>query len=333
MNTPINLPFPLDLPGIAWRHPVREDAPAMHALLQAIEKVEPRAHRSELNDRYIDFDDADSHPETDALLAFTPTGDAVAIAWVEYVLQEGEQDVRTTLWGEVHPAHRQKGLGTFVMDWMEARARQIIDALTPGAPGVMRTYCMEKAPDRVRLVRRFGFQPVRYISRMRRDLSQPLPEKVPPPGVKICGWTPELDHQTWIAFNQSFQDLWGFTPAPEDSWKMWISEHYSSRPDLSFLALQDGQVVSFCMSREHVEEDKALGFREAWIRDVGTRQAWRKQGLASVLMTCAMQAARQAGFAFVGLTVDSENPTGALLLYQDLGFETIARNIVFEKPT
>ncbi len=332
MIAEITLPRPPDLPGYTWRPPNREDAPRIHALLQAIEAIEPRAHKSDLDDRYMDFDDPDIHPETDALLAFTLTGEAVAIAWVESLYQETEQIKRAFLWGEVHPAHRRRGLGAFIMNWMEARARQILSATAPDLPGVMRTMCIENVPERIRLVQAHGFSAVRYFSRMRRDLKQPLPALVSPEGLEISNWTLEHDHLTWMAFNQAFRDHWGFAPAPESAWQMWITGHVNFRPDLSFLALKEGQVVSFCVCQVRKEENQALGILEAWIRDVGTLRAWRKQGLASILMGCAMQAARDAGFEFAGLNVDAENPTGALRLYEDLGFETILHTIAFEKP-
>lgn len=173
MNPDNTLPQPPDLPGYTWRHPTREDAPAMHALLQAIEAVEPRAHKSDLEDRYMDFDDPDIHPETDALLAFTLSGEVVAIAWLESLYQETEQIKRAFLWGEVHPAHRRRGLGGFIMNWMEAHARQMLSAVAPGLTGVMRTMCMENAPGRIQLVQAHGFKAVRYFSRMRRDLTLP----------------------------------------------------------------------------------------------------------------------------------------------------------------
>ena len=44
-----------------------------------------------------------------------------------------------------------------------------------------------------------------------------------------------------------------------------------------------------------------------------------------------MRAFQAAGLEYAGLGVDAENPTGALGLYESLGFKPYMRNITFHK--
>ena len=54
---------------------------------------------------------------------------------------------------------------------------------------------------------------------------------------------------------------------------------------------------------------------------VGTRREYRGRGLAGTLLSHALHEYRGAGFDEASLDVDSENPTGALGIYERAGFE------------
>ena len=58
---------------------------------------------------------------------------------------------------------------------------------------------------------------------------------------------------------------------------------------------------------------------------VGTAPELRRRGLAGVLLRIALHRYRQAGFDRSSLDVDSENPTGALAVYERAGFRTTMR--------
>lgn len=62
------------------------------------------------------------------------------------------------------------------------------------------------------------------------------------------------------------------------------------------------------------------GKRDFYIPLVGTRRAGRKRGIATALLARALAEAQAAGFATASLTVDADSPTGALGLYQRVGF-------------
>ncbi len=65
--------------------------------------------------------------------------------------------------------------------------------------------------------------------------------------------------------------------------------------------------------------------REAYVAYLGTDAAYRKRGLAAALLAHMLQACRAEGFDTVSLDVDTENPTGALGLYERAGFSVLHR--------
>ena len=72
--------------------------------------------------------------------------------------------------------------------------------------------------------------------------------------------------------------------------------------------------------------DNAVGHH--YIGSVGTRRPWRKRGLASALMSETIAAAAADGKTVTSLGVDADNPTGALGVYERLGFAVRQRWVV-----
>jgi mycothiol synthase len=79
------------------------------------------------------------------------------------------------------------------------------------------------------------------------------------------------------------------------------------------------------------EDNARTGRQEANIREVGVLRGWRKRGVASALIAQCLRLMHAAGLEYAGLGVDTANPTGALGLYEKLGFVPTRRFIVYDK--
>ena len=80
------------------------------------------------------------------------------------------------------------------------------------------------------------------------------------------------------------------------------------------------------------EENEKLGVKRGWLERISVRRAWRRRGLARALTAVAMRKLHEAGMDDAMLGVDSENPTGALGLYEDLGFEVHSTSAAYQRP-
>jgi ribosomal protein S18 acetylase RimI-like enzyme len=87
-----------------------------------------------------------------------------------------------------------------------------------------------------------------------------------------------------------------------------------------------GAVAAYVQTNEYDAVLEATGKRDAFVAKVGTVPEQRRRGLADRLLRIALDRYRQEGFDQSSLDVDSENPTGALALYERAGYRTIARN-------
>ena len=311
-----------------------DDVPAVHQLLQAIAAQNPHNYAPTLADVQRDFADPWANPETDARVALTAEG--VVAAYAHFIANpDPAQAARAYLDEDIHPAHRDRGLEEPLLDWLEARAaerlREIVAAHPMLQPPVMVLSCWDTEPDRIARYQRRGFQPVRHSYRMRRDLSQPLPDRPLPSGLTLCGYQPEIDERIRQAFNESFGDGWSFEPYSPLDWQLFFVQYSPFRPDLSFAILDGNEVAAFSMNRFDADEAERTGFKAGWIGSLGTRRRWRKRGLASALLAASMRAFQAAGLEYAGLGVDTQNPTGALGLYEGLGFKPYIRSTRFQK--
>jgi ribosomal protein S18 acetylase RimI-like enzyme len=79
------------------------------------------------------------------------------------------------------------------------------------------------------------------------------------------------------------------------------------------------------------EENEELGVARGWLEHISVRRPWRKRGLAGALIADSLQALKARGLTEGALGVDAENPSGALRLYESLGFRRHQTGIAFRK--
>jgi ribosomal protein S18 acetylase RimI-like enzyme len=214
---------------------------------------------------------------------------------------------------------------------MEARGRQRLEEVSADLPRLLRTNCQDNVRDSIALFEQHGFRPVRFAYRMRRELSRPIPDAPMPEGLTLCPYSREFDRSMLEALNESFRDHWGFEWVSEEDWQMFFVGRSTFRPDMTFLAVEGDQVMGLCFTNVNSEANERHGIKEGWIDDLGVRRPWRKRGVASALMCQSMRAMKADGLDYATLGVDTQNSTGALGLYERLGFVAVKRMINFEK--
>jgi ribosomal protein S18 acetylase RimI-like enzyme len=103
-----------------------------------------------------------------------------------------------------------------------------------------------------------------------------------------------------------------------------MTAHDDFDPELWFLVERDDELVACAL---HWREQQGRG----WVKDVVVHATERGQGLGKALLNHAFSAYAARGADRVGLKVDSTNPTGALQLYERLGFVTDQRLEIWTK--
>jgi ribosomal protein S18 acetylase RimI-like enzyme len=96
------------------------------------------------------------------------------------------------------------------------------------------------------------------------------------------------------------------------------------RPDLSALAIADGAVVGYALVYVYESDTRATGYRAAFFGQIGVLPHARGRGLATAVVATSLRAAAARECQVGALQVDSLNSSGAVGLYERLGFR-IAR--------
>lgn len=327
MNT--NNPFS-QLPPYIFRALRREDLPALHALMLTAVEADGEDSVDTLEDLQTQFDDPWSNAGTDSVAAFTTDGELIAFTRC-FLAPEPYAEARCHTWTYLHPAHRAEALEDALFSWVVTRAHQRLAAMQVAVPRFIQMGTVDKLTRNLALAERHGFTPERYFYTMRRDLNAPIPETNVPAGFELTTFVAEKTRALHEAHEEAFSDHWGHEPEDFDEWKQFSLDSGGFRPDLTLLIWAKGELAAYSINRVHEEDNARNGKQEAWIGQLGARRAWRKRGLASALLCESMRRFKAAGFSTAALGVDAENPTGALGLYEGLGFEVKKRIIVFSK--
>jgi mycothiol synthase len=326
-------PFPPQRDGIAWRPLADDDAEALHQLFRAGEVADQQPWVTTLEEVRHSMGDATLELERDTLAGWAE-GRLVCFGAAR---RRGQATRRRIVYqdGLVHPAWRRRGLGDAVMAWTEARSAAIVAAAQVASDDGLPAFCEAYAEDRLvghaALYTKRGYRPIRWYQDMRRRLAEPLPARPMPDGIRLAGWSAEIDDELRETHSRVFEDHWGSEPFTPEEWRLRFTGSPAFRPDLTVTAWQDDCLVGYVIGYHATGDIEATGRREGWLGQVGTRREWRGRGLASALMVHVMRLMREAGMDDAMLDVDSDNPSGAAGLYERLGFRTERRTIRYEK--
>jgi ribosomal protein S18 acetylase RimI-like enzyme len=317
--------------GYTWRPARVSDAPAIFEMRLACDEADGTDHAGTLDHIKREFEDTwISAVEKDTILVLAPDGEVAGCGFV-FANPEPTEQRRAYLWFDVHPKHRPAGLEVQVLAWLETRGTTVVREIKAPLPCVLHSGSQDTLQNRIAVLEASGFRVIRNFFRMRRDLHQFIPEPVLPAGIVLHQYRSELDQPLRDAFNQSFADHWNFEPVTEEDWGLWFVGPEDFSPDLTFIAMAGDEIAAFAMNGVSEDQNRRNGIQEGWIRELGTIRKWRRQGLASALLNASIGAFHREGLDFATLGVDTENTTGALGIYERLGFKPVKRYMRYEK--
>jgi len=232
--------------------------------------------------------------------------------------------------GSVVPAWRGRGIGRALLRESMRLAIQL--ARTHDTPRARVFGTQSHAGQRAdeALVASEGFAPVRYFFDMTRPDLDDIPELDVPAGLEVRPVTLADARAVWQADVEAFRNHWGGYEESEANFQRWV-ESPETDPSLWVIAFDGAEIAGGVIVGIYEEENAALGVRRGWLDDVFTRAPWRRRGLARALMTRALHLIRERGLTSAVLDVDAANPTGALGLYESLGFVVERRSTAWRK--
>lgn len=215
--------------------------------------------------------------------------------------------------GYVLPELNASAVEEHLIDLAEARCTELRSALSGEAEVNAGWVNVSSNGERAALLERRGYRIVRTFIRMGIELDGPRPQGDAPEGIKIRPVDPAVDlDEVYRVVETAFQDHWGFTPTPKPEFRRRFVEREDYDPSLWFLAEVDGRAVGAVMAFKEGEDG-------GWVKELGVLREARGRGIGVALLERCFAEFAERGWTNAQLGVDSDNPTGAVGLYQRAG--------------
>ena len=232
--------------------------------------------------------------------------------------------------GAIRPEFRRRGLGRALLRWNQARSREVALLHPDERDREFRAWIADRQGGARELLEREGYVAVRHgLEMTRRDLGELLDAPLPD-GLEIRPVTHGQVRKIFDAENEAFRDHWGHHEMGDADFRRTVES-----PDLDLSLWRVGwdgnEVAGVVETFVFRSENAALGKDRGWLDRVSVRRPWRRRGLARALIVSACAGLRDAGMTEALLGVDAENPTGALQLYESLGFRITNRWTTYRK--
>ncbi len=224
----------------------------------------------------------------------------------------------------IHPAARGRGIGSLLLHLIEQRARQMAQEQVANMPVTLLQEISSANTAAQQLLEQHGFYPTRHDWQMLISMSEAPPAPVWPAGITVRQVIPGQDeHAVYTVTEEAFAQNRGHVPMTFEQWAAIRLQPENFDPHRWFLALDGAEPAGVVLCRTQRE----MG----WVSILAVRAPWRKQGLGMALLQQAFGEFYRQGRHTVGLSVDSENDTGATRLYKRAGMSIARQYDRYEK--
>ena len=234
--------------------------------------------------------------------------------------------------GFMLPQWRGRGIGRALLHFCERRLQQIAAQHAPGQPRFFQVFARGTETAKMRLLEGAGYTPARYSYAMVRPDLENIPEAPVPAGLEVRPARPEHYRAIWEANNEAFRDHWNYVPRSDEHYQTWLGEDVF-QPEVWKVAwdIATGQVAGMVLGFILEEQNAKFQCRRGWTEDICVRRPWRRRGLAHALIAASLRELKARGMTEAALGVDAENLSGALQLYEGMGFKPVRRNTLYRK--
>jgi mycothiol synthase len=228
----------------------------------------------------------------------------------------------------VLPRFRRKGIARELL-------RKAIDSLKQRGMKTAEAWAQSDREGCVHLYESFGFSQARVTSMMKRSLTN-IPYNIGEnTEIKIRNMQ-MTDEEEIILLNtldnETFKEHFNFRPRTIEETKYALFEMPWFQKQKWFFAILGNDPLGYAGIGVDDGLNKEKNLKWGWILDIGVLKSHRRKGIGACLMLHSMRSLLDNGMDDAVLYVDDMNPTGAIKLYEKLGFKAVTKNIVYQLP-
>ncbi len=231
------------------------------------------------------------------------------------------------------PAWRLPGLRRALLEWNEAVARVIASGTSRGGEGMYESWANFEENEWKSLLLEEGYEPYNHLLEMIRPDLENIPDLPLPEGVEVRPARPEHYRAIWEMAKESMKDHRDFsdTDYSEARYAEWLKGP-EIQPHLWQIAWAGDEVVGMVRSFIRDGENEELGVLRGHTEHIHVSREWRRKGLASALLARSLILLRENGMKDATMDVDAFNLSGAVRVYERLGFRKTNHFAFFRKP-
>lgn len=325
---PVEVPLPASHHGIVWAPLTEANLHQLATLIARIEAQDNPPYRTSV-DEVAEMLREDR--QWRGLAGFATRGIAKGrmVAFAQVVLRQVGL-IECQCQGGVDPSFRRIGLGRVIVEWQEAMGRRMLADLPGAEPAQIAMQVEAGQTELEEQLQLRGFHWARTYYELRADLAE-IP-KSPELGryMTVEPWGPEWEEPARRASDILSEIEWGRPPLTEEQW---LSGRTAFAPEWSFVLVDRRgdrpRVLGFLIASKYVQDWAALGWREGYIDQMGVLEDARLTHSVDALIIASMAAMARDGMERIGAGLGSANHSGALAVYDYLGFVTIGQSRLY----
>ena len=299
----------MQLRGFTTRPATTADAPAVYDLVRACEADLDGTAEVDLDDVVTDLARPGMDLSRDTVLVHDTAGTLVAWAQV-YRVERVDAQVR--------PGHRGQGIGRALLEWSEARVREL-----GGLKAGQTVTDNNTAAAALLRGRGYAATDTAWILEIRLDAEPVVPEL--PAGYALRTFEPGRDDQAaYRLIEDAFGEWPDRKPATFEDWTAFCVGRETFVADLSPLVVRGDEIVGAAMVLDYAED------AEGYVHQLAVHRDHRHRGLARTLLRHAFRDAYRQGRRSCCLSTNSY--TGALTLYERVGMRIRRAYTHYSKP-
>jgi GNAT superfamily N-acetyltransferase len=222
--------------------------------------------------------------------------------------------------GSLLPDVWGRSIAALMLRYAEEQCRQIATDKHVGLNKRIRIWKKQKAVESVEFFKQHGYGIERNFYSMNRPIDLPLDPCPLPEGIEIRPVEPAHYRAIWDADNEAFRDHWGYSDPSEEMYQAHLKDRLF-QPHAWKIAWEGDQVVAGVHNIFDAEENETYERKRGYTEDIFTRRPWRGKGIAKALIAESIRMFRDMGMEETHLGVDADNTSGALRLYQNMGYQ------------
>ncbi len=305
------------------------DFPKMIAVIEAASNADNEERSITLEDIKNDYAHlTHSDPSQDMIFAEVK-GQTIAYSRCEAYQEESPNHRIYAHFVYIKPEWRDKGIEQVMIQWCETRLKNLASEHPQDSERFLQTFSTAQKTGFCHILEELGYHAARFGFEMSRPLEE-IPSAELPEGIEARPAQKQHYRDIWNASIEAFRDHWGFAEPSEEDYISYKESKYF-QPELWQVAWKDDQIAGSVLNYIDHDYNQKYNKKRGWTEEITTQRQWRRHGIARALIVRSMHMHKALGMTEVALGVDTNNPTGALKLYESLGYKQDKTFITYRK--